>query len=82
MQQRPVRILLIIGCCAALLLPILSIFDDDASDRDAFDTLALPVAAFIATAALTALGVTEPQRRSLARCPLVILSDPRSPPRA
>ena len=82
MQQRSVRSLFAIGCAVALLLPILSIFDDEAADRDAFDNLAVPVGAFIAAVALTALSVVESQRPSLARYPLATLADPRSPPRA
>lgn len=81
MQQRSVRILTAIGCAVVLLLPVLSIFDDDAADRDAFDHLVVPVAAFIAAAAMTALALVEPQRHSLARYPLATLADPRSPPR-
>jgi len=77
MQQRSVRAVLIIGCAAALLLPILSIFDDDFFDRDAFDELAIVVAA-----AFIALATIDPQSRAFAHYPLVILSDPRSPPRA
>ena len=82
MQQRSVRNLIVIGCAVALLLPILSIFDEDASDRDALDQLALPIAAFVAVAGFSVLGVVEPQQRSLARYPLDTLADPRSPPRA
>ena len=82
MQQRAVRAVFAIGCAVALLLPILSIFDDDLFDRDAFDELALAVGAFVVSAALIALAFVEPRPRSLARYPLVILSDPRSPPRA
>jgi fumarate reductase subunit C len=82
MQQRSVRALFVIGCAVALLLPILSIFDDDSADRDAFDNLAVPVAVFIAVVVLTALSLVEPQRQSLARYPLATLADPRSPPRA
>ena len=66
----------------ALLLPILSIFDDDFFDRDLFDQLAVAVAAFTVAIALVALAFIEPLPRAFARYPLVILSDPRSPPRA
>jgi hypothetical protein len=82
MQQRNVRAMVAFGCAVALLLPILSIFDDDFFDRDAFDELAVAVAAFVVTATLIALAVIEPQRRALAPSRFVILSDPRSPPRA
>ena len=82
MQQRNARAVLALGCAVALLLPILSIFDDDFFDRDAFDELAVAVAAFVVAAALIALAFVEPLPRSRARYPLVILTDPRSPPRA
>ena len=82
MQQRSVRAVLIAGCAVALLLPILSIFDDDFFDRDAFDELAIVVAAYVVAAVLIALAIIESQQRSYARYRLVILSDPRSPPRA
>ena len=82
MQQRSIRLVFAIGCAAALLLPILSIFDDDFFDRDAFDELAIVVAAYVVAAVLIALAVIEPEPRSYARYRLVILSDPRSPPRA
>jgi hypothetical protein len=82
MQQRSVRAVLIFGCAVALLLPILSIFDDDFFDRDAFDELAVVVAAFVVAAAFVALAVIDPLPRAFSRYPLVILSDPRSPPRA
>jgi peptidoglycan/LPS O-acetylase OafA/YrhL len=82
MQQRSVRTLFVLGCAVALLLPVLSLFDGDAADRDAFDNVALAVAAVVAAVALTALAVIEPQRRSLARWSLAVLTDPRSPPRA
>ena len=82
MQQRNIRAVLAVGCAVALLLPILSIFDDDFGDRDAFDSLAVVVSAFVVTAALIALALVETERRSLARYPLVTLADPRSPPRA
>jgi len=82
MQQRSVRTIFAIGCAVALLLPVLSIFDEDASDRDALDYLALAVATFIAAAGLTVVAMVESQRRSLARYPLATLADPRSPPRA
>ena len=81
MQQRTVRAVFAIGCAVALLLPILSIFDDDFFDRDAFDELAVAVSAFVVAAALVALALIEPQPRSRACFALVILSDPRSPPR-
>jgi len=82
MQQRSVRLVFAIGCAAALLLPVLSIFDDDFFDRDAFDELAIFVAAYVVAAVLIALAIIESQPRSFARYRLVILSDPRSPPRA
>ena len=82
MQQRTRRAIIALGCAVALLLPILSIFDDDFFDRDAFDELAVAVSAFVITAALIALAIIEPERRAFARYRLVILSDPRSPPRA
>jgi len=82
MQQRHVRAIVSLGCAVALLLPILSIFDDDFFDRDAFDELAIVVAAYVVAAVLIALAVIEPEPRSYARYRLVILSDPRSPPRA
>ena len=82
MQQRSVRAVLVLGCAVALLLPILSIFDDDFFDRDAFDELAVVVSTFVIAAAFIALAIVEPAARSRARYPLVILTDPRSPPRA
>jgi hypothetical protein len=82
MQQRNVRAVFAIGCAVALLLPILSIFDDDFFDRDAFDELAVVVAAFVVAAVFFALAIIEPQPRAFACYQLVILSDPRSPPRA
>ena len=82
MQQRSARLIFALGCAVALLLPILSIFDDDFFDRDAFDELAVVVTAFVIAATFVALAVVESQQRSFARYPLVILSDPRSPPRA
>ena len=82
MQQRHARAIIALGCAVALLLPVLSIFDDDFGDRDAFDAPALAVAGFVIAAALIALALIESQPRSLARYPLVTLSDPRSPPRA
>ena len=82
MQQRHVRAIVSLACAVALLLPILSIFDDDFFDRDAFDELAVVVAVFVITAALIALAFIEPQRRVFAHDRLVILTDPRSPPRA
>ena len=82
MQQRSVRAVLALGCAVALLLPILSIFDDDFFDRDAFDELAVAVTAFVVAIALIAMAFVEPLPRAFSRYPLVILSDPRSPPRA
>ena len=82
MQKGRRRAILAIGCAFALLLPILSIFDDDFFDRDAFDELAIVVAAYVVAAVLIALAIIESQQRSFARYRLVILSDPRSPPRA
>ena len=70
MQQRTVRAVFAVGCAVALLLPILSIFDDDFFDRDAFDELAVAVA------------MMERQPPATARQRLVTPSDPRSPPRA
>ena len=83
MQQRTRRAIIALGCAVALLLPILSIFDDDFFDRDTFDELAaVLVLAFAIFAALIALATVEPQRHSLARYRLATLTDPRSPPRA
>src|SRR5262249_27927519 len=82
MQQRNVRAVIALGCAVALLLPILSIFDDDFFDRDAFDELAVIVPAFVITAALIALAMIEPSSRVFPRYGLVIHSAPRSPPRA
>ena len=82
MQQSSTRAVFAIGCAVALLLPVLSIFDDDFSDRDAFDALAVPVSAFVIAAMLVPIAFVEIERRSLARYPLATLADPRSPPRA
>jgi hypothetical protein len=81
-RQRTVRVLFALACAVALLLTVLSIFDDDFWDRDAFDELFVGVAAFVITAALIALAIIEPQPRTFAWYPLVIGTDPRSPPRA
>ncbi len=82
-QQRQRRAIIAIGCAVALLLPVVSIFDDDFFDRDTFDTLAaVLVATLVVSAGLTALTLVEPQRRSLVRYPRTTPCDPRSPPRA
>ena len=77
MQQRNVRAVLALGCAVALLLPILSSFDDDFLDGK--DFLAAEV---VAAVVLIALALVHPQQRSLARVTLTTLADPRSPPRA
>jgi len=82
MQQRTVRAVFAVGCAVALLLPILSIFDDDFFDRDAFDELAVAVASFVIAAVLIAVAMMERQPPATARQRLVTPSDPRSPPRA
>ena len=77
MQQRNAAIIAL-GCAVALLLPLVSIFDEDVlNDLDAF----LAVEAVV-LAALTALALVIAQPRSLARFTLATLADPRSPPRA
>jgi hypothetical protein len=82
MQQRTVCAIFALGCAVALLLPILSIFDDDFFDRDAFDELAVAVATFVVAAVFIAVAVIDRQPRVMARQRLVTPSDPRSPPRA
>jgi hypothetical protein len=82
MQQRNARAVIALGCAVALLLPILSIFDNDFFDRDAFDELFVAVVVFTVTAALIALAFIDPQPKPFTTYRLVILSDPRSPPRA
>ena len=82
MQQRTVRAVFVVGCAVALLLPILSIFDDDFFDRDAFDELFIAVATFVIAAVFIAVAIIERQPPVMARQRLVTLSDPRSPPRA
>ena len=78
MQQRNARAVIALGCAVALLLPLVSIFDEDVlNDLDAF----LAVEAVV-LAALTALALVVAQPRSLARRTLAALTDPRSPPRA
>ena len=82
MQQRTQRVIIAVGCAVALLLPVLSIFDNDFNDRDAFDDLAVAVTTFVIATALVALAIVEPERRSRAQFLVATLSDPRSPPRA
>ena len=83
MQRRNViRAIIAIGCAVALLLIVLTIFDNDFWDRDAFDELFVGVATFVIAAMLLAMTVIEQQRRILAPCRLVIRTDTRSPPRA
>jgi hypothetical protein len=82
MQQRTVRAVFVLGCAVALLLPILSIFDNDFFDRDAFDELAVAVATFVVSAVFIAVAIIERQPPAMAWQRLVTLSDPRSPPRA
>ena len=81
-QHNVVRAIFAIGCAVALLLIVLTIFDDDFWDHDAFDDLFLGVAAYVITAVLLAMMTLQPQRRVLAPFRLIIRTDPRSPPRA
>ena len=81
MQQRNVRALVALGCAVALLLLVFTIFDDDFFDKDAFDELFVAVATFVVTATLIALALVETESRPAEVVRLVVLSDPRSPPR-
>ena len=78
MQQRNARAVIAIGCAVALLLPLVSIFDDDVLDG----LNAVVVAEVVVLAALIALAAVHTQSHSLARVTLAALTDPRSPPRA
>ncbi len=80
--QRSRRVTLTLACAVALLFPIISISDDFIDLNALDDVFAVVVALFVIVAALVALAVVEPERRSRAILLVATLSDPRSPPRA